>query len=238
VREWRTLPDGTRRANVCEVDSSPEKSGWLSCVAKDGRDTLVPTTAEDDEEPIVVMPIARPSGVKRTKSIGNVIGSVEFDAPSSTPLPALRETMAKESVPETTTVDEVKIYAPETTTAADEAKSSALLETATVDQVKIPVPETTAAAQSKVDEIKYTVRVTLKMRAEADMTSAPAGEMPANTCVYVREWHTLPNGTRRAHVCEVGSSPEKSGWLSCVAKDGRDTLLITTGKRVDNEVEA
>ena len=68
--------------------------------------------------------------------------------------------------------------------------------------------------------------------------SPPAGEMPANACVHVREWRTLPHGTRRAHVCEVGSSPEKSGWLSCVAKDGRDTLLITTGKRVDNEVEA
>ena len=141
----------------------------------------------------------------------------------------VQETTTKAPVPqESTTVDQVKISVPETTTAADEAKSSTLA----------TVPEATAAAQSKVDEIKYTVRVTLKMRAEADMTSAPAGEMPANTCVYVREWHTLPNGTRRAHVCEVGSSPEKSGWLSCVAKDGRDTLLITTGKRMDNEVEA
>ena len=44
----------------------------------------------------------------------------------------------------------------------------------------------------------------------------PAGEMSSNTCVTVREWRVLADGTRRAHVCEVGSSPEKSGWLSCV----------------------
>ena len=79
-----------------------------------------------------------------------------------------------------------------------------------------------AAAQT------HTTRVTLKMRAEADMNSDVVGEMPANSCVTVREWCVLPDGTRRAHVCEVGSSPEKTGWLSCVAKDGAETLLPTT----------
>ena len=65
------------------------------------------------------------------------------------------------------------------------------------------------------------------MRTDADMKSNPAGEMSANTCVTVREWRVLADGTRRAHVCEVGSSPEKSGWLSCVARDGAETLLPT-----------
>ena len=74
----------------------------------------------------------------------------------------------------------------------------------------------------------YTTRVTLKMRADADIKSDPAGEMSGNSCVTVREWRVLADGTRRAHVCEVGSSPEKSGWLSCVAKDGAETLLPTT----------
>ena len=81
----------------------------------------------------------------------------------------------------------------------------------------------------------YVTRTTLKMRAEANMRSAPAGEMPANTHVRVSEWCTLPDGTRRAHVCEVGSSAEKSGWLSCVAKDGRNTLVPADTDRDEEE---
>lgn len=38
----------------------------------------LPTTAEADEEPIILMPIARPEGVNRTKSVGTVVGAVEF----------------------------------------------------------------------------------------------------------------------------------------------------------------
>ena len=74
-------------------------------------------------------------------------------------------------------------------------------------------------------EQTYVTRITLKMRVEADMKSAPAGQMLANTHVHVRERCTLADGTRRAHVFEVGSSLEKSGWLSCVGKDGAETLL-------------
>ena len=95
--------------------------------------------------------------------------------------------------------------------------------------------EATQARTSTLNELNegvttqtYTTRVTLKMRADADMKSDPAGEMSANTHVHVSEWRVLADGTRRAHVCEVGSSPEKSGWLSCVAKDGAETFLPTT----------
>lgn len=70
----------------------------------------------------------------------------------------------------------------------------------------------------------FITRVTLKMRKECGMTSAKAGEVPDNTLVQLRESRTLPDGTRRAKVIEVGSSPERSGWVSCVAKDGRETL--------------
>ena len=70
----------------------------------------------------------------------------------------------------------------------------------------------------------FITRVTLKMRKECEMTSAKAGEIPGDTLVQLREWRTLPDGTRRAKVCEVGSSPERSGWVSCVAKDGHETL--------------
>ena len=92
-----------------------------------------------------------------------------------------------------------------------------------------PVEASASTSDEHVVEQTYT-RVTLKMCKEADMKSAPAGEMPANTHVHVREWHALPDGTRRAHVCEVGSSPEKSGWISCVAKDRRETLVPTTAE--------
>ena len=81
----------------------------------------------------------------------------------------------------------------------------------------------------------YTTRTKLKMRAEANMRSAPAGEMPANTHVHVLEWCTLPDGTRRAHVSEVSPSAERSGWLSCVAKDGRKTLVPTDTTDRDEE---
>ena len=67
------------------------------------------------------------------------------------------------------------------------------------------------------------------------MKSAFAGELPPNTCVHVREWRTLPDGTRRADVCEVDSWPETSGWVSCVAKDGGETLQPTTA---DEDPEA
>ena len=93
-----------------------------------------------------------------------------------------------------------------------------------------PVETNASSTSNENAEQTYTTRVTLKMRVEADMKSAPAGEMPANTHVHVREWRTLPDGTRRAHVCEVGSSPEKSGWISCVAKDRRETLVPTTAE--------
>ena len=97
-----------------------------------------------------------------------------------------------------------------------------------------PIATTPVPAFEHVEQT-YVTRITLKMRADADMKSAPAGEMPANTHVHVREWRALPDGTRRANVCQVGSSPEKSGWLSCVAKDGAETLVPT---KADEELMA
>lgn len=73
----------------------------------------------------------------------------------------------------------------------------------------------------------YTTRVKLKMRVGSDLDSDPRGELPADSRVIVRERRTLPDGTRRAEVVEKvaeGAPAARVGWISCVGKDGRDTI--------------
>ena len=392
VREWCTLPEGTRRALVCEVNSSPEKSGWLSCATRDGAETLVPTTARVDEEHIfLALPRKQAAGsgpsTQRSSSSATSINAAPLPAPAA-PMPMPAPT-ATPLTPETTTegVPGVSKYqlimrermenssrlrkvikkgiavrvlrqgiasdggkralvthdppivdykgrvegwvmwsdkgeefiellepdavvpgesttAPPFTRAITAASATLGSQAATPISSKDSVPRTvprgtsthhlrtgkgvaadiidgfdpnfgfstfgdvaaTADAQDGEEngkkkqsavgsargahitawdavakatetnnsacnqdvEQEYTTRITLKMRADADMKSDPAGEMPANSHVTVREWRALPNGTRRALVCEVKSSPEKSGWLSCVAKDGAETLRPNT----------
>ena len=420
VREWRTLPDGTRRAHVCEVGSSPEKLGWLSCVAKDGAETLLPTTARADEEHIfLALPQTQaadsnPSSDRSTTSVMSTSTIQASHAPEApTPTPALvggsdESTTSSSSTPMPTAVsmaeglpgvskyqlimrermdnssrlrkvlkkgtpvrvlrqgtasdggkralvthdppiedykgrvegwvmwadkgeEFIELHEPDAVVPGDdESTTASSFRLTTVDdqpstEAAAPVPSkdgppravrrgtsthhlrtskgvgadimddfdddfgfggfgnvaaaagaqnggenvtfkekklaarfarganttasaaiaeaaevaearaSTSAAEASASisnedmmEQTYTTRITLKMRADADMKSTPAGEMPANSCVTVREWRALPDGTRRAHVCEVGSSPEKSGWLSCVAKDGNETLLPNT----------
>ena len=384
VREWRTLPEGTRRAHVCEVGSSPEKSGWLSCVSKDGAETLLPTTARADEEHIfLALPrkqaaagdsgpsTARSASTSRSSSSARSSSTtasspapaappLEAVAPLPTPLPAtdglrgiaryqliMREGIENNSRLRKVIKNGTAVRVLQQATASDGGMRALITHDPPITDFKgnvegwvmwsdkgenfieliddqpdavvrgadqtaadshspkaaAPMPsrrtvprgtsthhlrtdagvgadimdgfdanfgfsafgDIAAAADAHdgqeklaarfargarrqdtdavilddfgsssefIDELTYTTRITLKMRAEADMKSAPAGEMPANAHVHVREWRTLPEGTRRAHVCEVGSSPEKSGWLSCVSKDGAETLLPTSPRDV------
>ena len=66
-----------------------------------------------------------------------------------------------------------------------------------------------AAGDGWVDLEAVCVKEAL-LRAEAVMTSAKAGLMPAETKVAVQALETLENGTERAKVCGAG----KVGWLS------------------------
>ena len=60
-----------------------------------------------------------------------------------------------------------------------------------------------------------------------EMSSAEQGELPPGARLYVvGDRVTLPDGTKRALVTLCGDDEQTpAGWVSCVAKDGRETLI-------------
>lgn len=67
----------------------------------------------------------------------------------------------------------------------------------------------------------------LKLRVGAELDTDDAGSLPAGVRVLIVERVELDNGTQRALVQREGEA-KPSGWVSCLAKDGRDTLDMWT----------
>ena len=63
----------------------------------------------------------------------------------------------------------------------------------------------------------------LKMRAACELDSDEAGSLAPGTRVVILERSELSDGTKRARVGKE-SNGVPLGWVSCVAKDGRDNL--------------
>ena len=85
--------------------------------------------------------------------------------------------------------------------------------------------ELAASRESTVN--LFIARSKLKVRAGSALESDAQGEVPAGTKVYVTERWQLADGTRRALISRSGEEGTTAtlGWVSCVAKDGRDTLI-------------
>ena len=91
-----------------------------------------------------------------------------------------------------------------------------------------------------------TTRVRLKVRQGFEMSSDLLGELPVNTFVRIVETRTLSDGARRARVAVVSDEGAKradknaggtelDGWVSCVGKDGHETMLVESDDDDDDD---
>ena len=90
--------------------------------------------------------------------------------------------------------------------------------------------KTSRKGAADAGDTSLVARSNLKMRSGSEMDSAEAGSLYGGTRVRIVEERELPDGTRRVRVAADGGEGELAadplGWVSLVAKNGNDNLVV------------